>query len=152
MPPSGTLAENTFEIVFDGGSLGNPGRGYGSYILFGPDDLIEKKKLDYADHGPAVTNNQAEYLTLINALESLSAKLGDRRPHSFGLHLGRQQSGRKPGQRELESKERRTGAPGRAGSFVPQSVQVLDNPLARPLEQRPLPRPLMHMEISQASR
>ncbi len=75
--PSGTLAENTFEIVFDGGSLGNPGRGYGSYILFGPDDLIETKKLDYASHGPAVTNNQAEYLTLINALESLTAKLGN---------------------------------------------------------------------------
>lgn len=75
-PPSGVLSANTYEIVFDGGSLGNPGRGYGSYILFGPDELVEKKKLDYADHGPAVTNNQAEYLTLINALESLCAELG----------------------------------------------------------------------------
>ena len=75
-PPSGPLAANAYEIVFDGGSLGNPGRGYGSYILFGPDSLIVKQKLDYADHGPAVTNNQAEYLTLINALESLSERLG----------------------------------------------------------------------------
>lgn len=75
-PPSGALGDNAYEIVFDGGSLGNPGRGYGSYILFGPGDLVEKKKLDYADRGPAVTNNQAEYLTLINALESLSAQLG----------------------------------------------------------------------------
>ena len=75
-PPSGKLGENTYEIVFDGGSLGNPGRGYGSYILFGPDSLIEKQKLDFADHGPAVTNNQAEYLTLISALETLSARLG----------------------------------------------------------------------------
>jgi ribonuclease HI len=75
-PPSGALGANTFEIVFDGGSLGNPGRGYGSYILFGPDAVIEKKKLDYADRGLAVTNNQAEYLTLINALESLSGHLG----------------------------------------------------------------------------
>jgi ribonuclease HI len=38
--------------------------------------LIEKKKLDYADRGHAVTNNQAEYLTLINALESLGGRLG----------------------------------------------------------------------------
>lgn len=76
-PPSGILSDNSYEIVFDGGSLGNPGRGYGSYILFGPDDLVEKKKLDYADHGPAVTNNQAEYLTLVNALESLSSQLGN---------------------------------------------------------------------------
>lgn len=75
-PPSGTLGANSYEIVFDGGSLGNPGRGYGSYIVFGPDAEVEKKKLDYADHGNAVTNNQAEYLTLINALESLSGRLG----------------------------------------------------------------------------
>ena len=74
--------------MFDGGSLGNPGRGYGSYILFGPDSLIEKQKLDYADHGPAVTNNQAEYLTLINALESLERAPGNGRPHCHGLDLG----------------------------------------------------------------
>jgi ribonuclease HI len=75
-PPSGSLGANTYEIVFDGGSLGNPGRGYGSYVLFGPDAVVEKKKLDYAGHGNAVTSNQAEYLTLINALESLSGHLG----------------------------------------------------------------------------
>jgi len=38
--------------------------------------MVEKQKLDYADRGPAVTNNQAEYLTLINALESLNLRLG----------------------------------------------------------------------------
>ena len=129
-PPSGTLAENTFEIVFDGGSLGNPGRGYGSYMLFGPDDLIETRKLDYADHGLAVTHNQAEYLALIDALESLSARLGtDARTASVSIWgdsnlVVNQINGR------LEGQERRTGAPGRPGSFVPQPVQILDDPLA----------------------
>lgn len=75
-PPSGTLAAHCYEIVFDGGSLGNPGRGYGSYILFGAEGVIEQKKLDFADRGNAVTNNQAEYLTLISALESLADRLG----------------------------------------------------------------------------
>ena len=105
------------------GRSGNPGRGYGSYILFGPDGVIETRKLDYADHGPAVTNNQAEYLTLINALESLSARLGtDARTASVSIWgdsnlVVNQING------ELEGEERRTGAPGRAGTFGPQSVQ-----------------------------
>lgn len=77
-PPSGTLAPNSYEIVFDGGSLGNPGKGYGSYILFGPGEVLEKRKLDYADRGPAVTNNQAEYLTLIRAVERLQERLGPK--------------------------------------------------------------------------
>lgn len=75
-PPSGALPPNTFEIVFDGGSLGNPGKGYGSYILFTPDGGIRRQKLDYSDRGPRVTNNQAEYLTLIRAVEWLRDNLG----------------------------------------------------------------------------
>ncbi len=75
-PPSGELAEGTYEIVFDGGSLGNPGKGYGSYILFGSGGSVRRQKLDYADRGNQVTNNQAEYLTLIGALESLRDQLG----------------------------------------------------------------------------
>jgi len=75
-PPSGVLPPNTYEIVFDGGSLGNPGKGYGSYILFTPDGGVRRQKLDYSDRGPRVTNNQAEYLTLIRSLEWLRENLG----------------------------------------------------------------------------
>ncbi len=75
-PPSGALPPNTFEIVFDGGSLGNPGKGYGSYILFTPDGGVRRQRLDYSDRGPRVTNNQAEYLTLIRAVEWLRGDLG----------------------------------------------------------------------------
>jgi probable phosphoglycerate mutase len=61
-----------FEIVFDGGSLGNPGHGYGSFAILqdGQDLLLEK--VDYAHLGNQVTNNQAEYMTLIHALEKLA--------------------------------------------------------------------------------
>lgn len=58
-------------IIFDGGSLGNPGHGYGSFAYFG-----------YAEGGPIrvdfpgrMTNNQAEYLALIGALRGLRAFL-----------------------------------------------------------------------------
>ena len=53
-------------LVFDGGSLGNPGKGYGSFKLTGPDGLEEIVRLDLGDN---VTNNQAEYRTLIAGLE-----------------------------------------------------------------------------------
>ena len=57
-----------FEIVFDGGSLGNPGLGYGSYRLRGRelDARVERR-----EYGQAVTNNEAEYRALIGGLEDL---------------------------------------------------------------------------------
>src|SRR5215211_4636796 len=54
-----------FVITFDGGALGNPGKGYGSYHIAGPDGFEARERLDYGDR---VTNNQAEYRTLIAAL------------------------------------------------------------------------------------
>ena len=65
-----------FEIVFDGGSLGNPGKGYGSYVISLNGDVFEA--VDRMDHGDRLTNNQAEYMTLIAALRSLSESLGER--------------------------------------------------------------------------
>lgn len=65
---------NTYSIVFDGGSLGNPGHGYGSYQIEGPDGILAHDQLHY--DGDRVTNNQAEYLTLIRALERLRRHLG----------------------------------------------------------------------------
>lgn len=67
-----------FTIVFDGGSLGNPGRGYGSFKIFGTTGEIAHEQLDYNHVSLKMTNNQAEYRTLISALEHLSAILGDR--------------------------------------------------------------------------
>ena len=61
-------------ITFDGGALGNPGKGYGSYHVAGPDGTVVHRGLEF---GEAVTNNQAEYRTLIGALEDLKERLGE---------------------------------------------------------------------------
>ncbi|HEV2066538.1 MAG TPA: ribonuclease HI family protein [Thermomicrobiales bacterium] len=61
-------------IVFDGGSLGNPGKGYGSYEITLGDAVVRHHREDYGDR---VTNNQAEYLTLIRALQWLLESTGD---------------------------------------------------------------------------
>jgi ribonuclease HI len=65
----------TYDIVFDGGSKGNPGLGYGSYQITRDGALIAHNTLDYGDR---VTNNQAEYSTLVRALEWLADELGPR--------------------------------------------------------------------------
>jgi ribonuclease HI len=67
-----------FTITFDGGSLGNPGVGYGSYSIDGPGIASEVTRLEFSPNGEVVTNNQAEYRTLIAALEDLRAKLGSQ--------------------------------------------------------------------------
>lgn len=64
----------TYDVIFDGGSKGNPGKGYGSYEITKDGALIAHTKLDFGDD---VTNNQAEYLTLLNALTWLADDLGD---------------------------------------------------------------------------
>ena len=64
------LNVRTLTIVFDGGSIGNPGRGYGSFKIFDHDGTeIAHHELDFSDRGNRVTNNEAEYLSLIAALE-----------------------------------------------------------------------------------
>ena len=64
----------TCELTFDGGSKGNPGHGYGSFHLAceGQEQVLER--LDYGAT-PPVTNNQAEYAALLNALRR-AAELG----------------------------------------------------------------------------
>lgn len=57
-----------YKIVFDGGSLGNPGEGYGSFLIEGRDGDKELRRIQFGD---LVTNNQAEYGTLIASLEYL---------------------------------------------------------------------------------
>ena len=61
-------------IIFDGGSRGNPGRGYGSYALRWPGQPEQIVQLQFGDR---VTNNEAEYDTLIAALEAVLKRLAD---------------------------------------------------------------------------
>ncbi|MGE3799060.1 MAG: ribonuclease HI family protein [Thermomicrobiales bacterium] len=70
-------------MVFDGGSLGNPGRGYGSYLLISPTGRKVHAALDFSEDGSIITNNQAEYLTLIEAFRHLHALLGERSSNVF---------------------------------------------------------------------
>lgn len=59
-------------IVFDGGSRGNPGPGYGSYaLLFGE----HRAHIVHLEFGEEMTNNEAEYEALICALEDLRGRL-----------------------------------------------------------------------------
>ncbi len=75
-PDSRVTDPAAFHIVFDGGSLGNPGKGYGSYEITLDDTVVRHHREDY---GNRVTNNQAEYLTLIHALRWLAERLGDEK-------------------------------------------------------------------------
>ena len=62
-----------FLIVFDGGSRGNPGPGYGSYAVFDGTQAGQVQRLEFPH---SMTNNEAEYLTLIAALAALAERLG----------------------------------------------------------------------------
>lgn len=60
------------QIVFDGGSRGNPGEGYGSFALDWQGNPREIVQLNFGDN---VTNNEAEYDTLIAALEAVRDRM-----------------------------------------------------------------------------
>lgn len=63
-------------LVFDGGSRGNPGQGYGSYQLTVNGKAELPKRLQFsAQH----TNNEAEYDTLLAALEAIVRRAKDPR-------------------------------------------------------------------------
>jgi len=62
-------------IVFDGGSQGNPGAGYGSYAIFDSGHKGQVQRLSFKGQ---ITNNEAEYHTLIAALRDLQHRLGQR--------------------------------------------------------------------------
>jgi ribonuclease HI len=70
--------DNPYIVTFDGGADPNPGKGYGSFHIASPSgkSLIERR--DYSAGGKRMTNNQAEYRTLIEALLFLHEKLGKR--------------------------------------------------------------------------
>ena len=73
-PLPGHAPEQPIEIIFDGGSRGNPGFGYGSYALRWPGRAQQIVQLKF---GQQVTNNEAEYDTLIASLEATLKRLRD---------------------------------------------------------------------------
>jgi ribonuclease HI len=76
-----------YTIVFDGGSQGNPGPGYGSYALTRTSD--GKRDLVRLDFGRTMTNNEAEYEALIAALQGLTERIEaiDRSPGDFSVEV-----------------------------------------------------------------
>jgi ribonuclease HI len=84
--PTGDWAPD-YVLVFDGGSRGNPGWGYGSYAITRTADRA--KRLERLDLGDGYTNNEAEYDTLIAALGDLIARIEEagRQPGEFRLEV-----------------------------------------------------------------
>jgi ribonuclease HI len=73
---SGTAGTGaSWEIVFDGGSKGNPGRGYGSFRLR-PTGGEWEPPVELNFEGRR-TNNEAEYLSLTGALRALAERVAD---------------------------------------------------------------------------
>ncbi|MPZ15218.1 MAG: reverse transcriptase-like protein [Chloroflexi bacterium] len=67
-----STAPVSVRIVFDGGSIRNPGHGYGSYQLRIGEAAPRMARLDF---GSPITSNEAEYLTLVHALEDTITSL-----------------------------------------------------------------------------
>jgi len=69
------LAPSTadYRIIFDGGSKGNPGEGYGSYEITAL--RTGKARTERLTFGNNVTNNEAEYETLVGALQTLAERI-----------------------------------------------------------------------------
>jgi ribonuclease HI len=74
-----------YVLVFDGGSLGNPGPGYGSYVLIRASD--DKKRVVRLDFGGNMTSNEAEYDTLIAGLSDLIERLAEAKQSPSKLSI-----------------------------------------------------------------
>ncbi|WP_322797515.1 ribonuclease HI family protein [Thermoflexus sp.] len=75
-----------YVIIFDGGSRGNPGPGYGSYIIRTRDGREDRCRLNFEEK---MTNNEAEYRTLIAALDDLIDRIqkAGKDPSAFALEV-----------------------------------------------------------------
>ena len=67
-------------LIFDGGSKGNPGKGYGSYAIIRTQDGAQR--VERVDFGDGYTNNEAEYDSLIAGLQDLLDRIeeAERQP------------------------------------------------------------------------
>jgi ribonuclease HI len=72
-------------IIWDGGSKGNPGLGYGSYQLTAV--ATNKSGVETLEFPGKMTNNEAEYETLIAALDTLATKIRERGRDPKGYKL-----------------------------------------------------------------
>jgi ribonuclease HI len=75
LEPARAVPGADYTVVFDGGSLGNPGKGYGSYEITGPEGTVAARQVEF---GNDMTNNQAEFRALIAGLEDLLERVGPR--------------------------------------------------------------------------
>ena len=75
LQPARAIPGADYTVVFDGGSLGNPGQGYGSYEITGPEGTVAARQVQF---GNEMTNNQAEFRAVIAALEDLLERIGPR--------------------------------------------------------------------------
>jgi ribonuclease HI len=73
--PVSAVPDFDYTVFFDGGSLGNPGKGYGSYEIAGPDGTLAARQVQF---GNDMTNNQAEFRAVIAALEDLLERVVPR--------------------------------------------------------------------------
>lgn len=75
-----------YVVIFDGGSRGNPGLGYGSYILRTKNGQEARCQLTFDGE---MTNNEAEYKTLIAALDDLISRIRSKGkdPSAFTLEV-----------------------------------------------------------------
>lgn len=73
-------------LVFDGGSKGNPGKGYGSFTYKG---RVVRWPVRVTFPGKRTTNNQAEYMAMIGGLRAILADLAhlDQDPSSMSLKV-----------------------------------------------------------------
>lgn len=86
-PASGPDPAPDYILVFDGGSRGNPGWGYGSYAITRV--LDGAQRLERLQLGDGYTSNEAEYDTLIAALHDLLQRIeqAGRQPQEFSLEV-----------------------------------------------------------------
>jgi len=71
-PLSPPLPPADITLVFDGGSLGNPGKGYGTHIVAGAVESPGRVRVEFDGR---TTSNEAEYMTLIHGLRSVLREL-----------------------------------------------------------------------------
>jgi ribonuclease HI len=99
------IGQPDYVVLFDGGSIGNPGKGYGSYAIkqMHPERTLSaqsaaKRKskersqdwqITRLNFGDNTTNNEAEYATLMQALDDLHSRIerADRLPQEFSIEI-----------------------------------------------------------------
>ncbi|MFN3337194.1 MAG: ribonuclease HI family protein [Thermomicrobium sp.] len=79
-----TIPPKHIVLIFDGGSRGNPGPAYGSYRLELPGLPPIDRSIEFEE---PLTNNQAEYRTLLAALETLLELLEQQGAPTHGMIL-----------------------------------------------------------------